>query len=70
MENIEIKLTNNKIINCEIKQFEYILGMTALMTSNVVDKNVKAINPITKEEVKIIKGNVNKIICPAHDEHD
>ena len=70
MKNIEIKLTNNKIINCEIKQLEYILGMTALMTSNVIDKNVKAINPITKEEVKIIKGNVNKIICPAHDEQD
>lgn len=29
MENIEIKLTNNKIINCEIKQFEYILGMNS-----------------------------------------
>lgn len=67
---VKILLTNKEEEVVELEKVEYLLGMTAFMCKEDIEQGVKAINPLTKEKVKVLKGNQNRIIVPAHNKED
>lgn len=71
MYKIKTKLSNNEIVNINIERPELIYGATAIV-SNVLDTNLKGINPLTKEEIPIInvEESVDRFLIPLHNEKD
>ena len=54
----------------EIEKPELIYGATALMLERDYKENTYAINPVTKEKIRVIKGDKNKLIVPLHNRQD
>lgn len=71
MNKVKVKLTNGENINVKIDRLELIYGTTAVVASGIKE-NVMAINPITKEKLKIIDLSepVNRFFIPAHSKKD
>lgn len=71
MKRIKIKLTNGSNVNVNIEKPELIYGTTAIV-SNDIDTSLRGINPVTKEEMKIINLNEkeNRFFIPSHIQKD
>ena len=70
MYKIKVHMSDGSKAIAEIKKPELIYGATALMLEGDYAENCYAINPVTNEKIKIIKGNKNKFIIPLHDKED
>lgn len=70
MYKIKVGLSNGKIVDIDIERPELIYGATAIMLKEINNKEVFAINPITKERMDIILGKENRFIIPMHDKID
>ena len=57
-------------ISINIDRPELILGATAIFVKNEDDLKDTFINPITNEELTVIKGNENRLFVPAHIQED
>lgn len=70
MYKIKVHMSDGSKAIAEIKKPELIYGATTLMLEGDYAENCYAINPVTNEKIKIIKGNKNKFIIPLHDKED
>lgn len=70
MYNIKVTLSNKIEQIIEIEKPELIYGATAIMINSDYEENLYAINPVTKEKIKVIKGEKNKFIVPMHNKQD
>lgn len=70
MYNMKVMLSDKSEQIIEIERPELIYGATAIMINSDYEENLYAINPVTKEKMKIIRGNKNKFIVPMHNKQD
>lgn len=70
MYNIKVTLSDKSEKIIQIEKPELIYGATAVMINKDYKENVYAINPVTKEKIRVIKGNKNKFIIPLHNKQD
>lgn len=70
MYNMKVMLSDKSEQIIGIERPELIYGATAIMINSDYEKNLYAINPVTKEKMKIIRENKNKFIVPMHNKQD
>lgn len=70
MYNMKVMLSDKSEQIIGIERPELIYGATAIMINSDYEENLYAINPVTKEKMKIIRGNKNKFIVPMHNKQD
>lgn len=70
MYNMKVMLSDKSEQIIEIERPELIYGATAIMINSDYEENLYAINPVTKEKMKIIRGYKNKFIVPMHNKQD
>lgn len=70
MYNMKVMLSDKSEQIIEIERPELIYGATAIMINSDYEENLYAINPVTREKMKIIRGNKNKFIVPMHNKQD
>lgn len=70
MYKMKIIISDGSEKMAEIEKPELIYGATALMLEGDYKENTYAINPVTGEKIRVIKGNKNKFIVPLHNKQD
>ena len=70
MYNMKVMLSDKSEQIIGIERPELIYGATAIMINSDYEENLYAINPVTKEKMKIVRGNKNKFIVPMHNKQD
>ena len=70
MYSINVTLSDKSEQIIEIEKPELIYGATALMVKKDYKENTYAVNPVTKEKIRVIKGDKNRFIIPLHNKQD
>ena len=70
MYKIKTNISDGSEQIVEIERPELIYGATALMLERNYKENTYAINPVTKEKIRVIRGDKNKFIIPLHNKQD
>ena len=70
MYKMKITISDGSEKMAEIEKPELIYGATSLMLEGDYKENTYAINPVTSEKIRVIKGNKNKFIVPLHNKQD